>query len=48
MNARELILDTLLALEQGEEYSHRLIKAVLDKYNYLEAREKAFIKRVSE
>ena len=48
MNTRELILDTLLALEQGEEYSHRLIKAVLDKYDYLEAREKAFIKRVTE
>ena len=48
MNTRELILDTLLALEQGEEYSHRLIKAVLDKYDYLEAREKAFLKRVTE
>lgn len=48
MNTRELILDTLLALEQGEEYSNVLIKAVLDKYDYLEARDKAFIKRVTE
>lgn len=48
MNTRELILDTLLALEQGEEYSHVLIKAVLDKYDYLGARDKAFIKRVTE
>ena len=47
-NIREIILDTLLALEREEEYSHRLIKAVLDKYNYLEERDKAFYKRVTE
>ncbi|MCI9338427.1 MAG: 16S rRNA (cytosine(967)-C(5))-methyltransferase RsmB [Lachnospiraceae bacterium] len=48
MNARELVLDILLSLEREEEYSHRLIKAVLDKYDYLESREKAFIKRLTE
>nr|WP_304955562.1 16S rRNA (cytosine(967)-C(5))-methyltransferase RsmB [uncultured Acetatifactor sp.] len=48
VNARELVLDILLALEREEDYSHRLIKAVLDKYDYLEGREKAFIKRVTE
>lgn len=47
-NTREIILDTLLALERGEEFSHKLIKAVLDKYNYLDGRDKAFIKRVTE
>lgn len=47
-NTREIILDTLLALERGEEFSHKLIKAVLDKYDYLEGRDKAFIKRVTE
>lgn len=47
-NTREIILDTLLALERGEEFSHKLIKAVLDKYDYLDGREKAFIKRVTE
>lgn len=47
-NTREIVLDTLLALEKGEEFSHRLIKAVLDKYNYLEERDKAFIKRLVE
>ena len=47
-NIREIILDTLLVLEREEEYSHRLIKAVLDKYNYLEERDKAFFKRVAE
>ena len=47
-NTREIVLDTLLALEKDEEFSHRLIKSVLDKYNYLEERDKAFIKRLTE
>lgn len=47
-NIREIVLDTLLALERGEEYSHRLIRAVLDKHDYLDSREKSFIKRVTE
>lgn len=47
-NVRELALDILLELERGEEYSNRLIKAVLDKYDYLDAREKSFVKRVAE
>ena len=48
VNTRELVLDILLALEREEDYSHRLIKGVLDKYDYLAARDKAFIKRVAE
>lgn len=48
VNARELVLDILLSLERQEEFSHRLIKSVLDKYDYLETREKAFIKRTTE
>lgn len=47
-NIREIALDTLLALEREKEYSDRLIKAVLDKYDYLAARDKAFIKRLTE
>lgn len=47
-NTREIILDTLLTLERGEEFSHKLVKAVLDKYDYLAGRDKAFIKRVTE
>lgn len=47
-NIREIALDTLLALERDEEYSHRLIRAVLDKHDYLEGRDKAFIKRLTE
>lgn len=47
-NTREIVLDTLLVLEKEQEYSHRLIKAVLDKYDYLSMADKAFIKRVTE
>ena len=47
-NTREIVLETLLTLERGEEFSHRLIRAVLDKYNYMEERDKAFIKRLTE
>lgn len=47
-NTRELVLDILLSLEREKEYSSRLLGAVLDKYDYLDKREKAFIKRVAE
>lgn len=47
-NTREIVLDILLELERGSQYSHQLLKAVLDKYNYLPGQEKAFIKRLTE
>lgn len=47
-NTREIVLDTLLALEREKGFSHKLMKAVLDKYNYLEERDKAFMKRLTE
>ena len=47
-NTRELVLDTLLTLEREKEFSHTLVKAVLDKYDYLDGRDKAFYKRVTE
>lgn len=47
-NTREIVLDTLLSLEKGEEFSNKLLKAVLDKYDYLDGRDKGFIKRVTE
>ncbi len=48
-NTREIVLDILLSLERGEQqYSNRLLKAVLDKYDYLDSRDKSFIKRVTE
>jgi len=47
-NTREIVLDTLIALERGEAFSHQLLRDVLDKYDYLDSKEKAFIKRVTE
>lgn len=47
-NIREIALDTLLALEKEEAFSHRLLRDVLDKYDYLDPREKGFLKRVIE
>lgn len=48
INGRETVLDMLLMVEREEEYSHRIIKAVLTKYDYLTGQEKAFIKRLFE
>ncbi len=48
VNTRELVLDILLAIEKGEDFSHKLIKGTLDKYDYLERKDKAFIKRIVE
>ena len=47
-NIREIALDTMMTLEQKKEYSNHLIKAVLDKYDYLDGRDKAFLKRITE
>lgn len=48
INVRELILTMLMELYAEKEYSHILLRQVLDKYDYLDAQEKAFIKRVTE
>lgn len=48
MNTREIVLDMLMELAKGETYCHLLIRDVLKKYNYLDQRDKAFIKRVTE
>jgi len=48
VNTRELVLDILLAIEKGEGFSHKLLKDTLDKYDYLERKDKAFIKRIVE
>lgn len=47
-NTREIVLDMLLAVDKEEVYSHRIIKDVLTKYNYLSGQEKAFMKRLFE
>lgn len=48
MNIRELVLDMLLEMERERVYSNILIRRVLDKYDDLPAKDKAFIKRVAE
>ena len=47
-NLREIVLDTLLEMEKGSAYSNQVIKAVLDKHDYLREQEKRFIKRLAE
>jgi 16S rRNA (cytosine967-C5)-methyltransferase len=47
-NTREIVLDILITLERDGGFEGKLIKAVLDKYNYLPQRDKAFIKRLAE
>ncbi|WP_099468555.1 16S rRNA (cytosine(967)-C(5))-methyltransferase RsmB [Konateibacter massiliensis] len=48
VNERELILGILLEVTEREAYSHLIIRNVLDKYQYLDKQERAFITRVSE
>lgn len=48
INIRELILDTLLQITRQEEYSHIIIRRTLEKYRYLDQRERKFYKRVCE
>lgn len=48
MNIREIILDMLLELEKTDAYVNLLLADVLEKYDYLDSKEKAFIKRVTE
>ncbi len=40
INIREIVLDILLELSGQTEYSNVLIGAALDKYDYLEGRER--------
>ncbi|MDE5893367.1 MAG: 16S rRNA (cytosine(967)-C(5))-methyltransferase, partial [Acetatifactor sp.] len=47
-NLREIVLDTLLEIEKATVYSNQVIKAVLDKFDYLKEQEKRFIKRLAE
>jgi 16S rRNA (cytosine967-C5)-methyltransferase len=47
-NVREIVLDLLLSLEKDKGMSHRLISDVLSKYDYLDVKEKRFLKRLAE
>lgn len=48
VNEREIILDSLIEILDRNKFSHVIEKAVLDKYDYLDNKQKAFIKRVCE
>lgn len=48
VNGREIILETLLSITRDGEYSHIVLKNVLDKYQYLDKKERAFITRVTD
>lgn len=46
INTCEIILDTLMEIREKENLSHQVLRAVLDKYGYLEKRDRAYISRV--
>ena len=48
MNSREIIVDVLLSITRDGEFSHIVLKQVLDKYAYLDKVERSFIKRVCQ
>lgn len=46
INIREIILEILMQITEEEEYSHIVIRNVLEKYQFLDKRDRAFISRV--
>lgn len=48
VNTRELILDMLIEIIEKEEYSHIVLRQVLEKYQYLDKVDRAFITRITE
>lgn len=48
VNERELALGILMEVTNEKHYSHQVLRAVLEKYQYLDKKERAFITRVSE
>ncbi|MEY8389942.1 16S rRNA (cytosine(967)-C(5))-methyltransferase RsmB [Lachnospiraceae bacterium 45-W7] len=48
VNLRELVLEAMLAVTRDKEYSHIVIRNILDKYQYLDKQERSFFKRVCQ
>lgn len=48
VNIRELVVELLIQITDKGEQSHIVIRQLLNKYNYLEEYDKAFLKRVTE
>ncbi|HKL79772.1 MAG TPA: 16S rRNA (cytosine(967)-C(5))-methyltransferase RsmB [Mobilitalea sp.] len=46
VNAREIVLDMLLEVIEGEKYSHTVLNQTLRRYQELEKQERAFISRL--
>ncbi len=47
-NIRELTVSMLMEILEKDRYCHLVIREVLDKYDYLDGRDKAFMKRLTE
>lgn len=48
INEREIVLDALMEILEKGQYSHLVMKGVLEKYSFLTKQERSFIKRVCE
>ena len=48
VNTREIILGALMEITEEEAYSHVVLREVLEKYQYLDKRDRAFITRLVE
>lgn len=46
INAREIVLDMLSEVIEGDKYSHRVLGQTLKKYQYLNKQERSFISRL--
>lgn len=48
VNLRAVVLDILMDVNEHDAYSHMVIRSALNKYQYLDKNERAFISRLSE
>ena len=48
VNIREIIVGALMDILEEEQYCHIVLRDILEKYQYLEKRDRAFISRVTE
>lgn len=48
INIRELLLDMLIEINEKGQYSHIVLRQVLEKYQYLEKTDRSFITRITD
>lgn len=48
VNVRELVLDMLIETFENSQYSHLVLSSVLDKYRYIDVKERKFLTRLYE